>query len=326
MKETTVFRAQFIIAWPIWAGGYPTQEQALQVIEQNKAAIVAMFNERLHSLLGEEFFIQGFHYQLGAHAPISGLWPNNLLSNSVNLITIVGASQTVASARNLTDKIANAVEDLAGLLSAFSKERMPHAAAGANLYDVTNGWDPASALSYVESGESLAEIEEPAVQSPLPRPNQPASDRNRVFISYAHKDARWLTRLQVHLMPLTRYFSIDFWDDTKIKSGMDWRKELEDVLRGARVAILLVSAHFMASDFIMKNELPPLLNAAENDGALILPVILAPSMFLEVPELSRYQAVNDPNAALVGLSKGRQEKILNRTALRVKSYFSEKGN
>jgi len=135
MKETTVFRAQFIIAWPIWAGGYPTQEQALQVIEQNKAAIVAMFNERLHSLLGEEFFIQGFHYQIGAHAPISGLWPNNLLSNSVNLITIVGASQTVASARNLTDKIANAVEDLAGLLSAFSKERMPHAAAGANLYD-----------------------------------------------------------------------------------------------------------------------------------------------------------------------------------------------
>src|SRR5579864_2665194 len=117
MEETTVFRAQFIIAWPIWAGGYPTREQALQVVEQHKAAIVAMFNERLHSLLGEEFFIQELQCQLGAYTPISGLWPNSLLQNSVNLITIIGTSQTVAPARNLTDKIGNAVEDLAGLLS-----------------------------------------------------------------------------------------------------------------------------------------------------------------------------------------------------------------
>lgn len=64
MEATTVFRAQFIIAWPIWAGGYPTPEQALQVVEQHKAAIVAMFNERLHSLLGEEFSSRNFSASL----------------------------------------------------------------------------------------------------------------------------------------------------------------------------------------------------------------------------------------------------------------------
>jgi hypothetical protein len=326
MKETTVFRAQFIVAWPIWAGGYPTQQQALEVVEQNRVAIIAMLNERLHSLLGEEYSIQELQRQLGTYTPISGLWPDNPPPNSVNLITIIGASQSAAPKSNLADKIANTVEDLAGLLSAFSKEEMPGAASGANIYDVTSQWDPALALSYVESGESLVEIEGSTVQSPLPKPDQPASARNRVFISYAHKDARWLTRLQVHLMPLTRYFSIDLWDDTKIRSGMKWREELEDAIRTARVAILLISAHFLASDFILRNELPPLLNSAENDGALILPVIVAPSMFSEVPELSRYQAVNDPNAPLVGLSKIRQEKTLNETALRVKLYFSEKEN
>jgi hypothetical protein len=58
-----------------------------------------------------------------------------------------------------------------------------------------------------------------------------------MFISYAHRDARWLSRLQVHLMPLARYFGIDLWDDTKIKSEIDWRTGLEDALKTARVAI-----------------------------------------------------------------------------------------
>ena len=35
-------------------------------------------------------------------------------------------------------------------------------------------------------------------------------------------------------------------------------------------------------------------DVGKSNDALILPVILAPSMFLEMPELSRYQAANNP--------------------------------
>ncbi len=43
--------------------------------------------------------------------------------------------------------------------------------------------------------------------------------RNRVFISYSHKDTDWLNRLQTILKPAIRAEKISVWDDTKIQPG-----------------------------------------------------------------------------------------------------------
>ena len=50
---------------------------------------------------------------------------------------------------------------------------------------------------------------------------------------------------------------------------------------------MLVSTDFLASDFITHDELPPLLEAAEQEGTLILPVIVSPCAF-ERSKLARY--------------------------------------
>ena len=133
--------------------------------------------------------------------------------------------------------------------------------------------------------------------------------RTSVFVSYSHKDSEWLSRLKVHLRPLERDLAIDIWDDTKITSGSKWRAEIDAALRTARVAILLISADFLASDFIHNNELPPLLSAAEKEGALILPVIVSPSRFLRTEGLRDYQAVNPPSSPLIKMGRAEQEDI-----------------
>ena len=118
----------------------------------------------------------------------------------------------------------------------------------------------------------------------------------QVFISYSHQDKKWLMRLQVHLTPLVP----SVWDDTRIQAGGDWRAEIETALRSARVAVLLISPDFLASDFIAETELPALLEAAEQRGTKILPLILFPSRFAD-PKLSRFQSINDPKRPLARL-------------------------
>lgn len=103
--------------------------------------------------------------------------------------------------------------------------------------------------------------------------------RQSVFISYSHRDREWLDRLNVHLRPLVREGALVVWDDTKIPSGAAWEREIETALATAKVAILLISADFLASDFVAGSEIPPLLAAARDDGAIILPLIVSPSRF-----------------------------------------------
>jgi hypothetical protein len=144
--------------------------------------------------------------------------------------------------------------------------------------------------------------------------NQNHTERTQIFISYSHSDKRWLERLQVHLKPLERTHTIARWDDTLIEPGSKWREEIDKALKAAKVAILLVSADFLASDFIAHNELPPLLKAAEEEGAVILPVIVSPCRFLQTQELAQFQAVNPPSHPLVGLRRNNREAILVKVA------------
>ncbi len=138
----------------------------------------------------------------------------------------------------------------------------------------------------------------------------PEDGRRKIFVSYSHKDREWLERLQVHLRPLERDGLVELWDDTRIRTGDEWRKEINDALNSAAAAALLISADFIASDFITSEELPPLLAAAEKKGVKILPLILSPSRFEKIKSLSRFQSVNPPSKPLIGLPKVEQEAYL----------------
>jgi cell division protein FtsZ len=134
--------------------------------------------------------------------------------------------------------------------------------------------------------------------------------RTRIFISYCHKDLEWLERLSVHMTPLLRENFIDWWDDRRIMAGSRWLEQIEEAIRSAEIAILLISADFLASDFIANNELPPLLKAAEAGGTAVLSLIVSPSRYDQTHALSRYKAINDEGKPLIGMTAFEQEETL----------------
>ena len=135
------------------------------------------------------------------------------------------------------------------------------------------------------------------------------SSRTKVFISYSHKDTAWLDRLHVHLRPLEREGKIDRWDDTRIRTSQQWKEEIRKAITMAKVAVLLISADFLASDFIATDELPPLLAAAQLEGVRIMPVIAKPCRFSQTPSLSQFQAVNPGLKALISMPEAEQEEL-----------------
>ncbi|MEJ7862395.1 MAG: DnaB-like helicase C-terminal domain-containing protein [Pyrinomonadaceae bacterium] len=147
--------------------------------------------------------------------------------------------------------------------------------------------------------------------------------RNHVFVSYSHKDEKWLERLRVHLRPLTREHKLDLWDDSRIQPSSNWRSEIQLAIDKASVAILFISADFLASDFVHENELPPLLKKAENDGLLIFPVIISPCRFAETKNISQFQAINDPSRPLISQGTTKREKVFWELSKHIEKSFFE---
>ena len=135
-----------------------------------------------------------------------------------------------------------------------------------------------------------------------------SSTRTKVFISYSHKDVRYLHELVEHLAYYERNNLIEFWSDEKISAGAQWREEIKRAIDLTKVAVLLISPSFLASTFIAENELPPLLHAAEKEGAIILPVIVRSSNF-EDTELAKFQVVNSPSKPVAGMKPYQRDKF-----------------
>jgi hypothetical protein len=157
-----------------------------------------------------------------------------------------------------------------------------------------DAWDMVETLSPGKDGS------EKAVNRPV---------RDKVFISYSHDDAKWLDELRMHLEPYIRDERITVWDDSMIKAGEVWEESIRQALASAKVAVLLVSPAFLASKFIAEQELPPLLEAAKNEGVTILWVPVAYSSFKITP-IAAYQAAHSPEKPLAELSPAVRPRAL----------------
>jgi len=139
--------------------------------------------------------------------------------------------------------------------------------------------------------------------------------RRKVLISYSHKDKRWKDRLVTHL----RVFEdrLDVWDDQRIGAGEDWEVKIDEAMSEARVAILMVSADFLTSDFILRKEVPRLLERQGKDGLCVFPVIVRPCSWRGVKWLSKMQVRPGDDKDLEAGNRHQQEQKLTAVAYEV---------
>lgn len=131
----------------------------------------------------------------------------------------------------------------------------------------------------------------------------------KVFVSYSHQDDPWKERVVKHLKVLAAE-GIDVWDDRRIAAGADWAGEIESTLADCDLALLLVSADFLTSRFILGQEVPPLLQRRQGQGIRVIPLILSPCAWSRIPWLSSIQARPKDGKPLSGMSRHAAEAAL----------------
>ena len=103
---------------------------------------------------------------------------------------------------------------------------------------------------------------------------KPSKRPLQVFFSYAHEDEKLRDELAKQLDILERQGNIATWHDRRIEPGEEWAGKIAENLEAADLILLLVSADFLASDYIQDVELQHALKRHQNNTARVVPIIL----------------------------------------------------
>jgi formylglycine-generating enzyme required for sulfatase activity len=123
------------------------------------------------------------------------------------------------------------------------------------------------------------------------------------FISYAHVDLTAFTTLRQQLRALEQAFTtpIELWDDGGLHAGIDWDRTIKPRIEAAELFILLLSPAFLASDYIMRTEVPAIRTRVQAAKGLVCPVILTRCGWQ--PLVGRLQAVPSLNRKLLPIDE-----------------------
>ena len=134
--------------------------------------------------------------------------------------------------------------------------------------------------------------------------------RDQVFVCYARRDEEWKELVLEHLKPIKTSHELEVWSDDMIGPGEIWLAEIKNALRRAKVAVLLVTRSFLASDFINVVELPEIESAREQ-GELTIMWIPVKTCIISATPIARMQAAwKDIENTLNGMDEEECDKRL----------------
>ena len=149
-----------------------------------------------------------------------------------------------------------------------------------------------------------------------------------IFISYSHKDHAWKERIGVFMQCMRRqgHFDYNTWDDGEINLSEHWERRIEEAIKKAKIAILLISPDFLTSRFIIEKELPLLLRRKEEGFLTVVPVIIRPSPWEVVDWLAPIQLHPTGGQALSGGTEHEIENHLKSLTIEVHRLHNQSKN
>jgi len=128
--------------------------------------------------------------------------------------------------------------------------------------------------------------------------------QHTVLVCHSHKDTKARGALLAHLSRLQRPDFFDLWSDDDLGVGKNWLDAFNGAVARANVAVLLVSANFLGSIFMVRQQVLTLLARHQRQGLVIYPVITGACAWRKVGWLTRLK-VRPKHGAPVWSNGGR---------------------
>jgi serine/threonine protein kinase len=141
-----------------------------------------------------------------------------------------------------------------------------------------------------------------------------------IFISYAHEDAKWREEFERMLAPAAERGLIEVWSDESITAGEEWSRKIHKALETSRIGLLLVTDHFLKSEFITRVELAKLLATAKKGGVSIRWVPVSASLY-RYTDLNGIQACWDPEKPLDKLPEAERKAAIQKICVEIVEEF-----
>ncbi|RAJ92923.1 toll/interleukin-1 receptor domain-containing protein [Aliidiomarina maris] len=104
-----------------------------------------------------------------------------------------------------------------------------------------------------------------------------------IFFSYAHEDEQLMDEVRRQMIVYEREGHLLKWHDRMIPPGEQWKETIDDRLRNAKIILLFLSPHFIASKYCYEIEGQEALKRNTSGEAFVIPVILRPCAWQASP-------------------------------------------
>ncbi len=131
----------------------------------------------------------------------------------------------------------------------------------------------------------------------------------QIFLSCADEDEEFLRGLERQLSSLRREGHIESWHRYKVNPGSEWQDVAKKYLSIADLILLLISPHFIASDYCYGEEAAHAMKQHESGKAHVIPIILRPVVWGEHLVFGKLKSL--PIGKAVSMWPNREDAFAN---------------